>query len=76
MGGGAHPMKPLVLAGIWLYQSAISPFIPSSCRYLPTCSHYSMEAVERYGVVKGGWVGLKRLVRSNPWGGKGFDPVP
>ncbi len=69
-------MKLLVLAGIWLYQRAISPFIPSSCRYLPTCSHYSMEAVERYGVVKGGWVGLKRLVRCNPWGGKGFDPVP
>ena len=45
-------MKPLVLAAIWLYQRAISPFIPSSCRYLPTCSHYSMEAVERYGVVK------------------------
>ena len=69
-------MKPLVLAAIWLYQRAISAFIPSSCRYLPTCSHYSMEAVERYGVVKGGWVGLKRLVRCNPWGGKGFDPVP
>lgn len=69
-------MKPLVLAAIWLYQRSISPFIPSSCRYLPTCSHYSMEAVERYGVVKGGWVGLKRLVRCNPWGGKGFDPVP
>ncbi len=69
-------MKPLVLAAIWLYQRAISRFIPSSCRYRPTCSHYSMEAVERYGVVKGGWVGLKRLVRCNPWGGKGFDPVP
>jgi len=69
-------MKHLVLAAIWLYQRAISSFIPSSCRYLPTCSHYSMEAVERYGVVKGGWVGLKRLVRCNPWGGKGFDPVP
>ena len=69
-------MKSLVLAAIWLYQRAMSPFIPSSCRYLPTCSHYSMEAVERYGVVKGGWAGLKRLARCNPWGGKGFDPVP
>ena len=69
-------MKALVLAAIWLYQRSISPFIPSSCRYLPTCSHYSMEAVDRYGAVKGGWVGLKRLARCNPWGGKGFDPVP
>ena len=69
-------MKRVVIGAIWVYQRAVSPFIPSSCRYLPTCSHYSQEAVVRYGVVRGGWLGLRRLARCNPMGGKGFDPVP
>ena len=69
-------MKRVVFWVIRFYQRAISPFLPSSCRYLPTCSHYSQEAVMRYGVIKGGWLGLRRLARCNPIGGKGFDPVP
>ena len=69
-------MKRAVFGIIWIYQRAISPYLPSSCRYSPSCSHYSQEAVMRYGVVKGGWLGLKRLTRCNPFGGKGFDPVP
>ena len=69
-------MKRVVVGAIRVYQRAVSPFIPSSCRYLPTCSHYSQEAVVRYGVVRGGWLGLRRLARCNPLGGKGFDPVP
>ena len=69
-------MKHVVLLAIWLYQRALSPYLPSSCRYFPSCSHYSHEAVQRYGVLKGGWIGLKRLARCQPWGGKGFDPIP
>jgi putative membrane protein insertion efficiency factor len=69
-------MKRLVLIAISLYQGALSPFIPSSCRYIPSCSNYSWEAVDRYGTLRGMWLGLKRLARCHPWGGQGFDPVP
>ncbi|HJN87193.1 MAG: membrane protein insertion efficiency factor YidD [Dehalococcoidia bacterium] len=69
-------MKHVVLLTIGLYQKAVSPFLPSVCRYTPSCSHFSQEAVEKYGAVKGGWLGLKRLARCRPLGGKGFDPVP
>ncbi len=69
-------MKRVVLLAIRLYQRAVSPFLPSACRYTPTCSHFSQEAVERYGVIKGGWIGLRRLARCHPLGGNGFDPVP
>jgi len=67
--------RPLLLA-LRLYQMVVSPYLPSSCRYAPTCSHYSQEAVQRYGAVKGSWIGIKRLARCRPFGGKGFDPVP
>ena len=69
-------MKRCLLLGIRFYQRVVSPYLPSSCRYAPTCSHYSQEAVQRYGAVKGGWIGIKRLARCRPFGGKGFDPVP
>ena len=67
--------RPLLLA-IRLYQMVVSPYLPTSCRYAPTCSNYSQEAVQRYGAVKGSWMGIKRLARCHPLGGKGFDPVP
>ena len=69
-------MKDMLLVGIRVYQMALSPLLPSFCRYLPTCSHYSHEALTKYGVLKGGWLGAKRLARCNPLGGRGFDPVP
>ena len=69
-------MKRVVILGIGLYQIALSPYLSSSCRYFPTCSHYSQEAVEQYGTIKGVWLSLKRLARCRPWGGEGFDPVP
>ncbi len=69
-------MKQAVVWGIWLYQRTLSPFLPTSCRYLPTCSHYSQDAVTKYGVFKGGWLGAKRLARCHPLGGRGYDPVP
>ncbi|WP_370391951.1 membrane protein insertion efficiency factor YidD [uncultured Winogradskyella sp.] len=61
---------------IKFYQSAISPFFPSTCRYQPTCSHYAKEALMVHGLFKGGWLALKRIFSCHPWGGKGFDPVP
>jgi hypothetical protein len=69
-------MKRVVILAIRVYQIALSPFLPTSCRYFPTCSHYSREAVQQYGIIKGVWLGLKRLARCHPWGGKGFDPIP
>ena len=69
-------MKRCLLLAIGLYQRVVSPYLPTSCRYAPTCSYYSEEAVQRYGAVKGGWIGIKRLARCHPFGGKGFDPVP
>lgn len=59
-----------------LYQLCISPFTPPSCRYTPTCSQYALEALRKYGPIKGLWLTLKRLSRCHPWGGSGYDPVP
>lgn len=61
---------------IRFYQYCISPLTPPSCRYVPTCSQYALEALRRYGLWKGGWLALKRLLRCHPWGGSGYDPVP
>ena len=61
---------------IRIYQGAISPLLPPSCRYTPTCSQYGIEALKKYGPFKGGWLTLKRFLSCNPWGGSGYDPVP
>lgn len=61
---------------IRVYQVALSPILPSACRYTPTCSQYTLEALKTHGLIKGGWLGAKRIVSCNPWGGKGYDPVP
>lgn len=58
------------------YQGAISPYLGARCRYVPTCSEYALEAVERCGWWRGGWLAARRLLRCRPWGGSGFDPVP
>ncbi|MGO3182401.1 MAG: membrane protein insertion efficiency factor YidD [Aequorivita sp.] len=58
------------------YQNFISPLLPSSCRYTPTCSHYAVEALQTHGLLKGGWLAAKRIASCNPWGGSGHDPVP
>jgi putative membrane protein insertion efficiency factor len=58
------------------YQRFISPLFPSTCRYTPTCSHYTVEALQVHGLLKGGWLSAKRILSCNPWGGSGFDPVP
>ncbi|MFN8356045.1 MAG: membrane protein insertion efficiency factor YidD [Spirosomataceae bacterium] len=59
-----------------MYQLLISPYLPNACRYSPTCSQYMIEAIQRFGIIKGGWLGLKRISRCHPWGGHGHDPVP
>ncbi|MCX8050524.1 MAG: membrane protein insertion efficiency factor YidD [Chlorobi bacterium] len=69
-------MRALVIAVIGAYQRWISPLLGSNCRFYPTCSQYAIEAVARYGVVKGGWLALRRLLRCHPWHPGGFDPVP
>ena len=58
------------------YQNFISPLLPSTCRYSPTCSHYAVEALQTHGLLKGGWLAIKRIGSCNPWGGSGYDPVP
>ena len=59
-----------------IYQSLISPFLPSACRYTPTCSTYMIQALQNHGLFKGLFLGIKRIISCNPWGGKGYDPVP
>jgi putative membrane protein insertion efficiency factor len=67
----------LLLRGlIRSYQLFISPMLGPSCRYLPSCSDYAAEAIERHGALMGTWLALKRLARCHPWGGHGYDPVP
>lgn len=61
---------------IKIYQLTISPLLMPSCRYLPTCSQYGIEAIKKHGPLKGGYLALKRLLSCHPWGGHGHDPVP
>ena len=70
-------MKRVFLAVIRFYQRQISPGLPPRCRYIPTCSQYAVEAIEKYGAAKGGWLALKRLLRCHPFHkGDFYDPVP
>jgi len=66
----------LFIGIIRLYQIAISPYLPPSCRYTPSCSAYGVEAIKKHGPFKGGWLTIKRVASCNPWGGSGYDPVP
>ncbi|MBC8882653.1 membrane protein insertion efficiency factor YidD [Flavobacterium piscinae] len=61
---------------IRFYQAVISPLTPATCRFEPTCSHYSAEAIQKHGVLKGIWLSLKRISKCHPWGKSGYDPVP
>ncbi len=69
-------MKSLGLFGIRVYQNYLSRQIPSSCRFQPTCSRYGYEAIEKYGLARGGWMALKRIFRCHPFSPGGYDPVP
>ncbi len=69
-------MKRLALTLIRLYQATLSPFIGRNCRFTPTCSRYTYEAIERFGFFKGCWMGAKRISRCHPFHEGGYDPVP
>jgi putative membrane protein insertion efficiency factor len=66
---------PFILL-IRIYQRIISPLTPQSCRHEPTCSNYTVQAIQEWGVIKGVWLGAKRLSKCHPWGTWGYDPVP
>ena len=65
-----------LLVLIKLYQNFISPLFPSTCRYSPTCSEYTKQSLVKFGLIKGSIVSIKRIIKCNPWGGSGYDPVP
>jgi putative membrane protein insertion efficiency factor len=65
-----------LLGAIRLYKFVISPVLPASCRYTPTCSSYAEQAIAKHGVLRGSWLAAKRIARCHPWGGSGYDPVP
>ncbi len=67
--------KSLILL-IDFYKKAISPYLPDACRFTPTCSQYAKQALQKHGVIKGGWLALYRVLRCNPFGKGGYDPVP
>ncbi len=69
-------MRKILILLIRGYRYAISPMLGHNCRYTPTCSQYAIEALQRFGVVKGGWLALRRLFSCHPWGSSGYDPVP
>jgi len=66
---------PIILI-IRIYQFFVSPILKTNCRYLPTCSNYSLESFKEYGIIKGGYLSLKRISHCHPFGGHGYDPVP
>ncbi len=66
------PFKGLIR----VYQIGISPWLGNNCRYTPTCSNYTLQALEEHGLFKGTWIGVKRISSCHPWGGSGYDPVP
>lgn len=73
---GLAMLRRLFVLPIRFYQLFISPVLPPACRFYPTCSAYALEAIMTHGVLRGGWLALRRLARCHPWGGSGYDPVP
>lgn len=69
-------MKRIALLLIWLYQNTFSKVLPASCRFTPSCSQYGYEAIEKHGVIKGGWLAVRRIGRCHPLHPGGYDPVP
>ncbi len=69
-------MSRLMIRLVRFYQRAISPYLPASCRYQPTCSQYALTALARFGALRGGWMAFTRILRCNPFSKGGFDPVP
>ena len=74
LGGGWA--SAVLSAPIWAYRMFLSPVLPSSCRFEPSCSRYALHALARHGALRGGWLAIKRIARCHPWGVGGYDPVP
>jgi putative membrane protein insertion efficiency factor len=70
------PAARVLALPVRAYRLIASPWVGNACRFQPTCSAYALEALDRHGAIKGGWLALWRILRCNPWGGHGFDPVP
>ncbi len=68
-------MKTALLALLSFYKALVSPLLPPACRFVPTCSEYAREAIERYGALRGGWMGVRRILRCHPFHAGGYDPV-
>ena len=68
-------LYPILLL-IKIYQTILSPILPSTCRYSPTCSEYTKQSLIKFGLIKGGLISIKRIIKCNPWGGNGYDPIP
>lgn len=69
-------LRKIFILPIRFYQLSISPLLGSNCRHTPSCSQYTIEAIQEWGVIKGTWLGMKRIARCHPWGTHGYDPVP
>jgi putative membrane protein insertion efficiency factor len=70
------PLKKLFIFPIRVYQRYVSPLLGKNCRFDPTCSHYTAQAIDEWGVLKGCWLGFRRILKCQPWGSFGYDPVP
>lgn len=69
-------MRKILIGIIRIYQYGISPYLPPHCRYTPTCSAYAVDAISQFGILRGGWLALKRIGRCHPWHEGGYDPLP
>ena len=69
-------IRRIFILPIRFYQLCISPMLPASCRFVPTCSQYAIEAIMKHGIFRGSYLAIRRLLRCHPWGGSGYDPVP
>ncbi|QGX98601.1 membrane protein insertion efficiency factor YidD [Roseovarius faecimaris] len=70
------PLAFLLSLPVRFYRAVFSPWVGHNCRYQPTCSAYAMEALQKHGGIKGGWLAARRILRCHPWGQSGYDPVP
>lgn len=69
-------IQKILICLVLFYKKGISPCLPGACRFQPTCSEYMIEALQKHGILKGLYLGIRRILRCHPWGGSGFDPVP
>ena len=69
-------LRKIYIFPIKVYQWVLSPYLGNNCRHIPTCSNYAIESIREWGIFKGTWLGIKRILKCHPWGSSGYDPVP